>query len=124
MGNWFSCFHSKKSKHLNNDADNFETGINRPTSAEHHNEQSLFTIQPISLDSFSNSTMSFYFVLSETEELLADSSIGGADVKSHDALLGNIGAFAASTMRKSTILSNGTSNAGHLVNSATGNNTI
>lgn len=56
----------------------------------------------------------------EAEEILADNSIGGADIKSHEALLGSIGTFAAGSMRKSIILSNGTSNAMHEMNSATG----
>lgn len=63
----------------------------------------------------------FYFDKTEADELLADNSIGGhTDIKSHEALLGNIGPFAAGSMRKSIILSNGTSNVVHEVNSAAG----
>lgn len=62
----------------------------------------------------------FLPIISEADEILADSSIGGADIKSHEALLGNIGTFAAGSMRKSIILSNGTGIAVHDVSSATG----
>lgn len=98
MGNWFSCFHSKKSKHLNSDADSFETGgINARTDASHHIERQ------------------------KGDEMPADNLIGGhGDIKSHETLLGNISTFATGSMRKSIILSNGTSNVAHDVNSTAG----
>lgn len=58
--------------------------------------------------------------ITEAEDIRADNSIDGTDIKSHDALLANISTFATSSMRKSIILSNGTSNAVHEVNSTTG----
>lgn len=43
MGNWFSCFHSKKSKHVNDgpNMDNFDAGIDShlTTDANHHIER-------------------------------------------------------------------------------------
>lgn len=43
MGNWFSCFNSKKPKHFNNsqNADSFDTGVESrsPTDNAHHIER-------------------------------------------------------------------------------------
>lgn len=82
---------------------------------------SKFILQFQNVNNFTTS-FRFYFYPSNPEavEILADNAIGGADIKSHEALLGNIGTFGAGSMRKSIILSNGTSNAVHDVNSATG----
>lgn len=57
--------------------------------------------------------------IAETDER-TESSMAGADMKSHESHLGNSGAVATSSMRKPIILSNGSSNAAHEVNSATG----
>lgn len=55
--------------------------------------------------------------IAETDEILADSSITGAEVKNHD---GNSGLVATGSMRKSIVLTNGAGNTTHEANTASG----
>lgn len=54
----------------------------------------------------------------ETDVILADSSMSGADVKNYESHIGNSG--PTGSLVKSIALSNGASNASHESNSATG----
>lgn len=53
--------------------------------------------------------------IAETGEILADSSITGAEVKSHES-----GLVATGSMRKSIVLTNGAGNTTHEANTASG----
>ncbi|XP_031617876.1 DCN1-like protein 3 [Contarinia nasturtii] len=95
MGNLFSCFHSKKSKHFNNrQIDNFDTST-----------ESRSPIDP-----------ALYIERQKTDEILAESSV--PEIRNHELHIGNSGAIATSSTRKSTILSNGANNV-HEVHSGT-----
>lgn len=66
---------------------------------------------------------SFYFLtfnITEADEILVDSSMPGTEIRNHEVHIGNSGAIATSSMRKSMILSNGASNTTHELNSGTG----
>lgn len=96
MGNLFSCFHSKKPKHFSSghNTDSFGTGYERSaTEITQHIERQ------------------------KTGEILADSSITGAEAKNHD---GNSGLVATGSMRKSIVLTNGAGNTTHEANTASG----
>lgn len=58
------------------------------------------------------------------DEILLDNVIPGVEMKNHDVHIGNSGAIATSSMRKSIILSNGASNTGHDTISGTGNSAV
>lgn len=45
----------------------------------------------------------------------------GTEIRNHDVHIGNSGAMATSSMRKSIVLSNGANNVTHEVNPSTGN---
>lgn len=56
----------------------------------------------------------------EPDDVLIERSKTGAEIRNHELHHGNSGALAASSMRRSIVLTNGASNAAHESNSATG----